>query len=88
MFKAKGGTVLKCFPSELLNDGNGAKSRGMDGPEGSCHRRNLRVDEDCIRLVYTFADTKGFADFTPVRTFFGYRLVSITASDEVTIRSI
>ncbi len=88
VFKAKGGTVLKCFPSELLNDGNGAKSRGMDGPEGSCHRRNLRVDEDCIRLVYTFADTKGFADFTPVRTFFGYRLVSITASDEVTISSI
>ncbi len=88
VFKAKGGTVLKCYPSELLNDGNGAKSRGMDGPEGSTHRRNLRVGDDCIRLIYTFADTKDFADFTPVRTFFGYRLVSITASDEVTIKSI
>ncbi|MBQ5936336.1 MAG: alpha-L-rhamnosidase N-terminal domain-containing protein, partial [Bacteroidaceae bacterium] len=28
-FKAKEGTVLTCLPSELLNDGNGAKSRGM-----------------------------------------------------------
>ena len=88
VFKAKEGTVLTCKPSELLNDGNGAKSRGMDGPEGSCHRRNLRVNDDCIRLLYTFADTEDFAEFTPVRTFFGYRLVSITATDEVTIKSI
>ncbi|MBR1926443.1 MAG: family 78 glycoside hydrolase catalytic domain, partial [Bacteroidales bacterium] len=88
VFKAKGGTVLNCLPSELLNDGNGAKSRGMDGPEGSCHRRNLRVSDNCIRLLYTFADTKGFAEFIPLRTFFGYRLLSITATDEVTIKSI
>ena len=88
VFKAKEGTVLTCKPSELLNDGNGAKSRGMDGPEGSCHRRNLRVNDDCIRLLYPFADTEDFAEFTPVRTFFGYRLVSITATDEVTIKSI
>ena len=88
VFKAKGGTVLNCLPSELLNDGNGAKSRGMDGPEGSTHRRNLRVGENNIRILYTFADTKDFAQFTPVRTFFGYRLVSITATDEVTIKSI
>ena len=40
-FKANEGTVLTCLPSEILNDGNGARSRGMDGPEGSCHRENL-----------------------------------------------
>ncbi len=88
VFKAKGGTVLTCLPSELLNDGNGAKSRGMDGPEGSCHRRNLRVSENCVRLLYTFADSKDYSCYIPHRTFFGYRLVSITATDEVTIRSI
>ena len=38
VFKAAEGTVLTCLPAELLNDGNGAKIRGMDGPEGSCHR--------------------------------------------------
>ena len=87
-FKAKEGTVLTCLPSELLNDGNGAKSRGMDGPEGSCHRLNLRIPDTGMILRYTFADDKGFVSFMPRSTFFGYRLVSVTATDEVTIRSI
>ncbi len=87
-FKAKAGTVLTCLPSELLNDGNGAKSRGMDGPEGSCHRLNLRIPDTGMLLHYTFADNKGFVNFTPRSTFYGYRFVSVTATDEVTIRSI
>ena len=87
-FKGKAGTVLTCLPGEILNDGNGARSRGMDGPEGSVHRENLRAHENCFRLLYTFADTKGFVKYYPRCTFFGYRFVSITATDEVTIKSI
>jgi len=87
-FKANAGTVLNCLPSELLNDGNGAKSRGMDGPEGSCHRTNLRVPETGMILNYTFAENKDYSTFCPRATFFGYRLVSITATDEVKIKSI
>jgi len=87
-FKAKEGTVLTCLPSELLNDGNGAKSRGMDGPEGSCHRLNLRIPDTGMILNYTFAAGKGFVNYAPRCTFFGYRLVSITATDEVRIKSI
>ena len=87
-FKAKTGTVLTCLPSELLNDGNGAKSRGMDGPEGSTHRLNLRIPDTGMILRYTFAAAKDFVKFTPRSTFYGYRFVSITATDEVTIRSI
>ena len=87
-FKAKTGTVLTCLPSELLNDGNGAKSRGMDGPEGSCHRLNLRIPDTGMILRYTFDNPKRYWSFTPRSTFFGYRYVSITATDEVTIRSI
>ena len=95
-FKAKDGTVLTCLPSELLNDGNGAKSRGMDGPEGSCHRLNLRIPDTGMILRYTFrysapclfARHPGYSYFTPRSTFFGYRFVSITATDEVTIRRI
>ncbi len=87
VFKAAEGTVLTCLPSEIMNDGNGAKSRGMDGPEGSAHRLNLRIPDD-IRIDYTFGNTKGFATYRPTCTFFGYRLVSITATDEVVIRSI
>ena len=88
VFKAKEGTVLTCLPSELLNDGNGAKSRGMDGPEGSCHRTNLRIADWGIRLDYTFAGSKDFVSYRPMHTFFGYRLISVTATDEVTIKSV
>ena len=88
VFKAKAGTKLTCLPSEILNDGNGAESRGMDGPEGSVHRRNLRMHEDGIRMDYTFADTKDFVSYHPSCTFFGYRYISLTATDNVQIRSI
>lgn len=87
-FQAKEGTVLTCLVAELLNDGNGAKSRGMDGPEGSIHRLNLRIPDIGMRLIYTFADSPKPVSFCPRSTFFGYRLVSITATDEVTISSI
>ena len=94
-FKANHGTVLTCLPAELLNDGNGAKSRGMDGPEGSTHRLNLRIPDTGMQLHYTFGHRygsclakDGFVSFIPRSTFFGYRYVSITATDEVTIRRI
>ena len=88
VFKAEEGTVLTCLPAELLNDGNGAKSRGMDGPEGSCHRLNLRTPEDGMILEYTFADNNGYVRFCPRCTFYGYRYVSITATAPVTIKSV
>lgn len=88
LFKAKEGTVLECLPAELLNDGNGAKTRGMDGPEGSVHRLNLRIPDSGMKLEYTFANSTGDASYRPRCTFFGYRFVSITASDEVQIKKI
>lgn len=88
VFEAKAGTRLTCLPGELLNDGNGAKSRGMDGPEGSVHRLNLRTPDYAMQLFYTFADGNGFVAFRPQNTFYGYRFVSITATDEVRIQRI
>ncbi len=88
VFKSQEGVTLTCLPAELLNDGNGAVSRGMDGPEGSCHRMNLRIPDTGMILKYTFGTDCGFVDFRPRSTFFGYRLVSITATDEVEIKSI
>ena len=88
VFKAKEGSVLTCLFAELLNDGNGAKSRGMDGPEGSVHRLNLRIPDQGMRLNYTFAASGKPVSFRPAATFFGYRFVSITATDDVTIKSI
>lgn len=88
VFSAKSGTKLSCVTSELLNDGNGAKSRGMDGPEGSVHRLNLRIPNTGMKLDYTFAESKKAVQFCPKNTFFGYRFVSITVTDEVSIQNI
>ena len=87
-FKAAAGTVLTCLPGEMLNDGNGAKSRGNDGPEGSVHRENLRSQDKHMRVVYTFASSKDFVTYCPRYTFFGYRYISVTATDKVQIKSI
>ena len=87
-FKAAEGTVLTCLPGELLNDGNGAQSRGMDGPEGSVHRLNLRTPDEGMQLIYTFGPDKGYVSYHPRCTFFGYRYVSITATDIVSIQQL
>lgn len=88
-FKAAEGTTLTCLPGEILNDGNGAKSRGMDGPEGSVHRDNLRIaTAGGMVLSYTFANNEDFVSYYPHCTFFGYRFASITATGQVTIKSI
>ncbi|MCQ2142643.1 MAG: glycoside hydrolase family 78 protein [Bacteroidales bacterium] len=88
LFKASEGTVLSFLPAELLNDGNGAKSRGMDGPEGSIHRTNLRIPETGMYLQYTFAESKDYVCYHPRFTFFGYRFAAITADNEVSIKKI
>lgn len=88
VFNAKAGTRLTCITSELLNDGNGLKSRGMDGPEGSVHRQNLRIPDTGMRIDYTFADSRVPAEWYPHFTFFGYRLISITVTDDVVINSV
>ena len=87
-FNAKEGTKLTCLPAEILNDGNGAERRGMDGPEGSVHRRNLRIQNHGVRIDYTFSSNNGFINYYPHCTFFGYRYISVTATDEVKIQKI
>ena len=95
-FKAAEGTVLTCLPAEMLNDANGERSRGNDGPGGSVYRENLRVPDRGMRVVYTFGKAKegaslhdgDFALYAPMFTFFGYRYLSITATDDVTFRDV
>lgn len=87
-FSAKEGTQLTCLPAELLNDGNGAHIRGMDGPEGSCHRLNLRTPDIAMLMKYTFGSNNGYVTYNPSRTFYGYRYISVTADGEVRIKSM
>ena len=86
-FSAAEGTVLTCLPGEMLNDRNGEKVRGNDGPGGSIYRRNLRCPEIGMRAVYTFGGAPS-ARYMPRFTFFGYRYVSITATGKVAIRRL
>ena len=86
-FKAAEGTVLTCLPGELLNDGVGARSRGMDGPGGSVHRDNLRMSEGMV-VQYTFAGGDDFVDYHPLCSFFGYRVISVTATAPVQIAAV
>ena len=88
VFKATEGTTLTCLPGELLNDGNGARSRGMDGPEGSVHRENLRTPNTAFLMKYTFGAGNKFVSYHPTRTFYGYRYAAITADGDVTIKKI
>lgn len=87
-FSGAEGTVLTCLPAELLNDGNGANSRGMDGPEGSVHRLNLRAADNCFKMQYTFGDNDGWVSYRPECTFYGYRYISVTADKPVHIKSV
>ena len=88
VFEAAEGVTLICAPGELLNDSLGSHKRGMDGPEGSVHRTNLRIPDTGVTLRYTFADTDKPVTYHPQCTFFGYRFMSITATGEVHIRSV
>lgn len=88
VFNGAEGTELNCVTAELLNDGNGSKERGMDGPEGSVHRQNLRIPDTGMKLKYTFANSPEDVCYTPRYTFFGYRYVSINVTDKVVIKSI
>lgn len=87
-FAGAEGTVLTCLPAELLNDGNGAHDRGMDGPEGSVHRLNLRAADNCFKMQYTFGDNDGWVSYRPECTFYGYRYISVTVDKPVRIKSV
>ncbi len=83
--RARPGTTLSCLSGEMLNEANGERSRGNDGPSGSLYRENLRISRQGMQLDYTFDDS-GVADYFPRFTFFGYRYLSITATDAVTLK--
>ena len=87
-FSAAEGTVLTARPAEMLNDGGGLKSRGNDGPEGSVYRANLRAGFETGRLLtYTFAG-EGVEAYCPRFTYFGYRYLSVTATEPVKIQRV
>ena len=85
-FRAKVGTVLTALPGEMLNDADKGQ-RGCDGPKGSVYRQNLRCPANGMRVCYTFAGN-GTEAYLPRFTFFGYRYIALSATDDVEIESV
>ena len=86
--RAEKGVVLSFKGGEMLNDMNGEKSRGNDGPCGSVYRANLRkLAADGAMAKYVFAGG-GAERYIPSFTFFGYRYVEISATGPVEILSV
>jgi len=89
--RAAEGVTLTCLPGEMLNDGNGERSRGNDGPAGSVYRENLRSGMDAaggMTLRYTFGKGSAWTVYFPRHTFFGYRYLSLAATGKVTFRRV
>ncbi len=84
--RAPKGVTLTFKGAEMLNDGDGAKKRGCDGPEGSLYRASYRsLGSDGALVRYTFAGAKDAETYLPSFTFMGYRYAEITATGPVEI---
>ena len=83
--EAARGTALVGHPAEMLNDCNGERERGNDGPAGSAYVANYR---SCRTLLtYVFAGN-GEERYHPHFSFFGGRYFSYTATGRVAIKSV
>ncbi len=81
---AKGTTVLVRF-GEMLND-SGSIARGNDNPEGSIYSVNYRSAK--AKIYYTLSGKEDGETYEPLYTFFGFRYLEITATDDVTFESL
>ena len=75
------GTVFRYRMAEMLNDGDGAVSRGCDGPEGSVYLANLRG----AAIAQGYVLKGGRETYMPRHTFFGFRYFSVKAEAPVKV---
>ncbi len=81
----KSGTTLTIRHAEILNDGNGLKSRGNDGAEGTPYYRNLRA----ARATTTYIlNGSGDEECRPLFSFYGYRYIAVITTKPVTLSEI
>ncbi len=83
--EGESGTNLVITHGEILNDGNGAFSRGNDGPEGSIYNANYRSAEATTR--YTLKGG-GSEYYHPSFTFYGFRYIEITTDRHAVFHSV
>ncbi|MFH9059681.1 family 78 glycoside hydrolase catalytic domain [Streptomyces coeruleorubidus] len=80
--RGQAGTRVEFRFGEMLND----DSAGADGPEGSVYRANLRSAE--ATSTYILKGDRHGETHQDTLTFYGFRYVSVTATDTVTITGL
>ncbi|MFJ9630709.1 family 78 glycoside hydrolase catalytic domain [Streptomyces sp. NPDC101175] len=76
------GAQVVCAPGEFLND----DSAGADGPAGSVYRANLRTAR--ATSTYILKGDPAGETHQDSLTFYGFRYVSVTATDTVTLTAL
>jgi len=79
------GTTLCIRHGEMLNDRDGQKSRGNDGPEGSIYNANYRSAKATTQYILKGC---GVESYHPTFTFYGFRYIEIETDQPVTIHDI
>lgn len=86
-FKVKGapGTTLSMRYAEMLND-SGEADRGNDGAKGTLYTIALRSAKAAGQ--YTLCGNEDGEEYNPTSTFYGFRYMDMTASNDVEIEWI
>ena len=79
------GTKITVTHGEMLNDQNGAVSRGNDGAEGSIYNANYRSARSLTEYILKGS---GKESYHPAFTYHGFRYIELTATDTVTVHRI
>lgn len=83
--EGKAGTVLTVEHGEIINDRNGEKSRGNDGPGGSIYNANYRSAAAITKYIL---NGEGKESYHPSFTFYGFRYIEITTTETVTFHAV
>ncbi len=81
----KKGTVIEMRHAEMLNEKDGIKSRGNDGPGGSLYTKSLRGAE--AKAIYVMNGSPR-ETYHPSFTYYGFRYASISADETITVYAV
>ncbi len=83
--RGKKGTMVRIRVGEMLND-SGSAARGNDNPEGSVYTINYRSAK--AKLYYTLCGAEGGEAYCPNFTFYGFRYLEVTATEDVVFEKL
>lgn len=78
-------TKITMHHGEMLNDQQGLKSRGNDGPEGSVYLANLRGAKATGTYIMS---GQNIEKYHAGYTYYGFRYLSMTAAEDITVHKV